>query len=63
MKSIVELARLKRAEINAVKLENDNLKGKRDKADKVAIAVKKMTKAEHDALPKALQKELKEFRN
>ena len=59
MKDIVKLARAKRAEMDA---EKNDLKGKRDKQDKLAKVVKKLTQAEFDALPKALQKELKEFR-
>ena len=59
MKSIVELAREKRAEIDAVKVDRDGKKGKQDKLAKV---VKALTKAEYDALPKSLQKELKEYR-
>ena len=49
----------KRVESDAVKID---LQGKKDKQDKLAKAVKKLTQAEFDALPKALQKELKEFR-
>ena len=52
MKDIRELARAKRAEMD----------GKKDKQDKLAKVVKKLTQAEFDALPKALQKELKEYR-
>ena len=59
MKDIRELARAKRAEMDAVKIERDSNKGKQDKLAKV---VKALTKAEYDALPKALQKELREFR-
>ena len=59
MKDIRELAREKRAEIDA---EKSDLKDKRDKQDKLAKVVKKLTKAEFDALPKALQKELKDMR-
>ena len=59
MKNIVELAKQKRAEMDAEKSE---LKGKKDKQDKLAKVVKGLTKAEYDALPKALQKELKEYR-
>lgn len=39
------------------------MKSDKGKKDNVAKAVKKLTQAEFDALPKALQKELKEFRN
>ena len=39
--------------------EAKNSKGKQGK---LGAAVKKLTQAEFDALPKALQKELKEFR-
>jgi hypothetical protein len=39
-----------------------DMKQKKDKSDKVAKGVKKLTKAEYDALPKALQKELKDMR-
>ena len=48
----------------AQKLEcdRDELKGKKSKHDKLAKVVKALTKAEFDALPKALQKELKECR-
>ena len=59
MKDIVKLARAKRAEMDA---EKNDLKGKRGKQDKLAKVVKALTQAEFDALPKALQKELKEFR-
>lgn len=59
MKNIVERAREKRAEMDAVKIDRD---GKKGKQDKLAKAVKALTKAEFDALPKALQKELKDFR-
>lgn len=38
------------------------LKTDKGKKDNVAKAVKKLTVAEYAALPKALQKELKEFR-
>ena len=69
MKNIVERAREKRAKMDAekkehdsVKAENADLKGKKDKQDKLSKVVKALTKAEYDALPKALQKELKEFR-
>ena len=37
-------------------------KAKKGKQDNLAKVVKALTKAEFDALPKALQKELKEFR-
>ena len=43
------------AKIGAMKTD----KGKKDGISK---EVKKLTKAEYDALPKALQKELKEYR-
>lgn len=46
-----------------LKGDRDELKGKKGKQDKLAKAVKALTKAEFDALPKALQKELKEFLN
>ena len=59
MKDIRELARAKRVEMDAIKIDRD---GKRDKQDKLAKVVKKLTQAEFDALPKALQKELKEYR-
>jgi hypothetical protein len=59
MKDIRELAKAKRAEMDAIKIDRDDKKGKRYKLAKV---VKKLTQAEFDALPKALQKELKEFR-
>ena len=49
----------KRVETDALKADRD---GKKDKQDKLAKVVKALTKAEYDALPKALQKELKEFR-
>ena len=49
----------KRVENDALKADRD---GKKDKQDKLAKIVKALTKAEYDALPKALQKELKEFR-
>ena len=60
MKNVVELAKEKCAEVDAVKVDRD---GKKDKQDKLGKVVKALTKAEYDALPKALQKELKEFRN
>ena len=69
MKNVVEAAKEKRAKMDAekkehdsVKAENADLKGKKDKQDKLAKVVKALTKAEYDALPKALQKELKDFR-
>ena len=49
----------KRVESDAVKVD---LQGKKDKQDKLAKVVKALTKAEYDALPKSLQKELKEYR-
>ena len=49
----------KRVETDALKVDRD---GKKDKQDKLAKVVKALTKAEYDALPKSLQKELKEFR-
>jgi len=58
MKDVRELAKAKRAEMDAIKIDRD---GKKDKQDKLAKAVKALTKAEYDALPKALRKELKEF--
>ena len=69
MKNVVEAAKEKRAKMDAekkehdsVKAENADLKGKKDKQDKLAKVVKALTKAEYDALPKELQKELKDFR-
>ena len=69
MKNIVELAKAKRIEMDIVKKERDSaksenasLKGNKDKQDKLAKVVKKLTATEFDALPKALQKELREFR-
>ena len=59
MKDIRELARAKRAEMDTAKVD---LQGKKYKQDKLAKVVKKLTQAEFDALPKALQKELKELR-
>lgn len=63
MKNVVEAAKekvkVRREEFDAVKVDRD---GKKDKQDKLAKAVKKLTQAEFDALPKALQKELKEYR-
>ena len=59
MKNIVEVAKAKRAEIDAVKVDRDGKKGKQDKLAKV---VRALTQAEFDALPKSLQKELKEYR-
>ena len=59
MKDIRELAKAKRTEMDAIKIDRD---GKKGKQDKLAKAVKALTKAEFDALPKSLQKELKEFR-
>ena len=68
MKDIRELARAKRAEMDtykkerdSIKAENVNLKCNKDKQDKLAKVVKALTKAEFDALPKKLQKELKEY--
>lgn len=49
----------KRAEMDAAKADRD---GKKNKQDKLAKAVKALTKVEFDALPKSLQKELKEYR-
>ena len=49
----------KRAEMDAVKADRD---GKKDKQNKLAKAVKALTKSEFDALPKALKKELEDFR-
>ena len=43
----------KRVESEAAKVD---LQGKKDKQDKLAKVVKKLTQAEFDALPKALQK-------
>ena len=57
--SIGKAIKEKRVETDAVKADRD---GKKDKQDKLAKVVKALTKAEYDALPKALQKELKEFR-
>ena len=48
-----------RVETESVKTDRGS---KKDKQDKLAKVVKALTKAEYDALPKALQKELKEFR-
>lgn len=45
-----------------LKGDRDELKGKKGKHDKLAKVVKKLTQSEFDALPKSLQKELKEFR-
>lgn len=59
MKNVVEAAKEKRAKMDAEKTE---LKGKKEKQDKLAKVVKALAKAEYDALPKALQKELKEYR-
>lgn len=59
MKDIRELAKAKRAEMDAIKIDRD---GKKGKQDKLANVVKKLTQSEFDALPKSLQKELKEFR-
>ena len=59
MKDIRELAKAKRAEMDAIKIDRD---GKKEKQDQLAKAVKALAKAEFDALPKSLQKELKEFR-
>ena len=49
----------KRIETEALKADRD---GKNGKQDKLAKVVKALTKAEFDALPKSLQKELNEFR-
>lgn len=56
-----ELSELRQlvTEMTAIKIDRDGKKGKRDKLAKV---VKKLTQAEYDALPKALQKELKDMR-
>ena len=59
MKDVRELAKAKRAEMDAIKIDRDGKKGKQDKLAKVVNA---LTKAEFDALPKSLQKELNEFR-
>ena len=59
MKDIRELAKAKRAEMDAIKIDRDGKKGKQDKLAKV---VKALTQAEFDALPKSLRKELKEYR-
>ena len=59
MKDVRELAKAKRAEMDAIKIDRDGKKGKQDKLSKV---VKKLTQAEFDALPKSLQKELREYR-
>ena len=59
MKSYIELAKQKRAEIDAIKIDRN---GKKEKQDKLAKVVKALTKSEYDALPKSLQKELKEYR-
>ena len=59
MKDIRELAKAKRAETDAIKIDRDGKKGKQDKLAKV---VKKLTQSEFDALPESLQKELKDFR-
>ena len=56
-----ERERLKKIALK-LKGDRDEYKGKKDKQDKLAKVVKALTKAEYDALPKALQKELKEFR-
>lgn len=69
MKDIRELARAKRAEMDtykkerdSIKAENVNLKCNKDKQDKLAKVVKKLTQSEFDALPKALQKEVEYFK-
>ena len=49
----------KRVESEAAKVD---LQGKKDKQDKLAKVVNKLTQSEFDALPKALQKELKDMR-
>ena len=49
----------KRVESDTAKVDLQREKGKQDKLAKV---VKKLTQSEFDALPKALQKELKEYR-
>lgn len=74
---IVDLAKAKRVEFDALKVkaadadtlvaELEKVKDKlpkeaKDALDKHAKVVKALTKAEFDALPKSLQKELKEFR-
>ena len=48
----------KRVETEALKADRD---GKKEKRDKLAKVVKALSKAEFDALPKELQKELKEY--
>ena len=50
-----ELKEIALSKIGALKTDNG-------KKDSLAKAVKKLKAAEYDALPKALQKELKEFR-
>ena len=48
-------------ERDSIKAENVNLKCNKDKQDKLTKVVKALTKAEFDALPKSLQKELEKF--
>ena len=69
MKNIVERAREKRAEIEAIKVKGkkvdeltDEVTRSKGKQDNLAKAVKKLSQAEYDALPKALRNELKEYR-
>ena len=47
---------------DAIIAKINGIKSKSKKQDNISSAVKKLTKAEYDALPKALQKELKEYR-
>ena len=59
MKDIRELAKAKRAKMDE---DRSELKDKKQKQDKLAKVVKALAQAEFDALPKSLQKELKEYR-
>lgn len=60
--NIVDKAKAKRKEMDDIKNDNATLRGKGAKADGIGEAVKKLTQTEFNALPKALQKELKEYR-
>jgi len=54
-----KVAKAMRAEMDAIKIDRD---GKKGKQDRLGATVKALSADEFDALPKKLQKELKEFR-
>jgi len=67
--TVLDKAKRKRAEIDALREKGkkaDSLSGElvktKGKSDSLGKAVKKLTAAEYDALPKSLQRELKEYR-